>query len=82
MSSQASTSTHFHTGRTNMQYELTVKLLIKTPFKEDRVVRQVESLFAVGTVRESFADALKLDKDLHFLSVAVSATSPRTTTAR
>jgi hypothetical protein len=43
-------------------------------------MRQVESLFAVGTVMESFADALKLDVDPHFLSVAVSATSARTTT--
>jgi hypothetical protein len=60
---------------------LTVKLLIEKPFDEERVMRQVESLFAVGTVMESFADALKLDKDLHFLSVAVSATSARTTTA-
>jgi len=63
-----------------MQYELTVKLLIKTPFDEDRVMRQVESLFAVGTVMESFADALKLNADPHFLSVAVLATSARTAT--
>jgi hypothetical protein len=65
-----------------MQYELTVKLLIETPADEDRVMRQVESLFAVGTVMESFADALKLDVDPHFLSVAVLANSPRTTTVR
>jgi hypothetical protein len=65
-----------------MQYELTLKLLIKTPFEEDRITRQVESLFAVGTVMESFADALKLDVDPHFLGVAVSETSPRTTTAQ
>lgn len=63
-----------------MQYELTLKLLIKTPFDEDRIMRQVESLFAVGTVMESFADALKLDVDPHFLSVAVLSTSARTTT--
>jgi len=62
-----------------MQYELTVKLLIKTPFDEDRVMRQVESLFAVGTVMESFADALKLDVDPHFLSVVVLAAPARTT---
>jgi hypothetical protein len=65
-----------------MQYELTVKLLIKTPFDEDQVTRQVESLFAVGTVMESFADALKLDTDPHFLSAAVSATSPRSSAVR
>jgi hypothetical protein len=65
-----------------MQYELTVKLLIETPVDEDRLARQVESLFAVGTVRESFSEALKLDLDPHFLSVAVSATSARTTTVK
>jgi len=63
-----------------MQYELTVKLLIETPVDEDRVMRQVESLFAFGTVSESFAEALKLDADPHFLSVAVLATPARTTT--
>jgi hypothetical protein len=63
-----------------MQYELTVKLLIKTPINEDQVMRQVKSLFAFGTVMESFADALKLDVDPHFLSVAVSPTSTRATT--
>jgi hypothetical protein len=64
-----------------MQYEVTVKLLIETPVDEDRLMRQVESLFAVGTVMESFADALKLDADPHFLSVAVLATSARAATA-
>jgi len=64
-----------------MEYELTVKLLIETPVDEDRVMRQVESLFAVGTVMESFADALKLDVDPHFLSVAVSPTSAQTAAA-
>jgi len=63
-----------------MQYELTVKLLITSPFDKDRVMRQVESLFDFGTVMESFADALKLDVDPHFLSVAVLATSARKTT--
>jgi hypothetical protein len=64
-----------------MQYELTVKLLVETPHDEDRVTRQVESLFAFGTVSESFAEALKLDADPHFLSVAVLATSDRAITA-
>lgn len=63
-----------------MQYEVTVKLLIETPVDEDRLTRQVESLFAVGTITESFADALKLNADPHFLSVAVLATSARATT--
>jgi hypothetical protein len=63
-----------------MQYEVTVKLLIKTPVDEDRLIRQVESLFAFGTVSESFADALKLNKDPRLLSVAVLPTSARRTT--
>ena len=63
-----------------MQYELTVQLLVETPFDEDRVMRQVESLFAFGTVLESVAEALKLDLNPHFLSVAVLPTSARTTT--
>ena len=63
-----------------MQYEVTVKLLIETPVEEGRLTRQVESLFAVGTVMGSFADALKLDADPHFLSVVVLATSARATT--
>jgi len=63
-----------------MKYELTVKLLIESPFDEYRVKRQVESLFDFGTVSESFADGLKLDECPHFLSVDVSATSARATT--
>jgi len=63
-----------------MKYELTVKLLIKSPFDEYRIKRQVESLFDFGTVSESFADGLKLGECPHFLSVDVSATSARTTT--
>ena len=63
-----------------MQYEVTVKLLIETPVDEDRLMRQVESLFAFGTVLEAFADGLKLHEDPHFLSVAVLATSTRTAT--
>lgn len=62
-----------------MQYEVTVKLLIKTPVDEDRLRHQVESLFAFGTVMESFADALKLNEDPHSLNVAVLAASARAT---
>ncbi len=63
-----------------MQYEVTVKLFIETPVDEDRLTRQVESLFAVGTVVESFSEALELDLNPHFLNVAVSAISALTTT--
>jgi hypothetical protein len=64
-----------------MQYEVTIKLLIKTCVDEDRLMHQIESLFAIGTVRESFSDALKLDVDPHFLNVAVLTASARATTA-
>jgi len=63
-----------------MQYEVTVKLLIETTVDEDRLTRQVESLFDFGTVKESFADALKLNEDPHCLNVAVlAAPTPATT---
>ncbi len=61
-----------------MQYEVTVKLLLETSVDEDRLTRQVESLFGFGTVLESFSEALKLNEDPHFLSVDVSPTSTRT----
>jgi hypothetical protein len=64
-----------------MKYELTVKLLIETPFDEDRVKRQVESFSSFGTVLESVAEALKLDMDPRFLSAAVMATPVRTSIA-
>jgi hypothetical protein len=63
-----------------MEYELTIRLLLETPVDEDRVTRQVESLFAFGTVLESVTEALKLDAEPHFLSVTVSANSARITT--
>jgi len=49
-------------GRTNMQYQLTIKMLIDTPFDKERVARQVESLFEFGTIGESVVDALGLDE--------------------
>ncbi len=63
-----------------MQYELTIKLLLESPIDQDRVIRQVESCFAFGTVLESLTEALKLDVAPHFLGVAVLAASAQTTT--
>jgi len=45
-----------------MQYQLTIKMLIDTPFDKERVARQVESLFEFGTIGESVVDALGLDE--------------------
>ena len=63
-----------------MQYEVTIKMLLETSVDQDRVIRQVESCFAFGTVLESVAEALKLDVDPQFLGAAVLATSAQTTT--
>jgi len=62
-----------------MQYELTIKLLLETSVDQDRVIRQVESCFAFGTVLESVAEALKLDVDPRFLGAVALATSARAT---
>jgi hypothetical protein len=56
----------------SMQYEVTIRLLVKTPNDEDRVARQVESLFGFGTVSESFVEGLKLREGPRFLGVDVS----------
>jgi hypothetical protein len=63
-----------------MQYEVAIKLLLETSVGEDLLMHQVKSLFAFGTVFESFAEALKLDDNPRFLSVAVLTTSAGTTT--
>ena len=53
-----------------MQYQLTIKMLIDTPFDKERVARQVESLFEFGTIGESVVDALGLD-ETHDLQTSV-----------
>ncbi len=54
-----------------MQYEVTLKILLDSPCKKERVARQVESLFEFGTIRESFADALGLDETPRLSGVSV-----------
>ncbi len=63
-----------------MRYEVTLRLIVEAPVYEDRVTRQIESLFDFGAVFESLAEALKLNEAPHSLSVAVSSVSARTTT--
>jgi hypothetical protein len=58
-----------------MQYELTLKMLIDTPFDKERVVRQVESLFEFGTIGESVVDALGLDETPRLSSVSIELAS-------
>jgi hypothetical protein len=58
-----------------MQYELTLKVLIDTPFDKERVARQVESLFEVGTIGESIVDGLGLDETPRLSSVSIEPAS-------
>ncbi len=59
-----------------MQYELTLKILIDSPFDQERVARQVESLFEFGTVGESVVEALILDETPRFLIVGIKPALP------
>ena len=58
-----------------MRYELTIKILIDSPFDKERVARQMESLFEFGTFRESIVDGLKLDEDPRLSSVSIERAS-------
>jgi hypothetical protein len=62
-------------GRRNMRYEVTVKILINTPFEKERVARQVESLFEFGTISESVVDALGLKETPRLSCVSVKPAS-------
>ena len=55
-----------------MQYELTIKMLVKSKFDEERVVHQFESLFEFGSIRESIAEGLKLLEDPRLSDVAIA----------
>jgi hypothetical protein len=58
-----------------MQYEVTLKILVDSPRKKERVARQVESLFEVGTIGESFVDALGLDETPRLSRVSIETAS-------
>jgi hypothetical protein len=58
-----------------MQYEVTLKILLDSPCKKERVTHQVESLFEFGTIRESFVDALGLDETPRLSRVSVERAS-------
>jgi hypothetical protein len=58
-----------------MRYELTIKILIDSPFDKERVARQMESLFEFGTIRESIVDGLKLDESPRLSSVSIERAS-------
>ncbi len=58
-----------------MQYELTLKMMIDSPFDKERVARQVECLFEFGTIGESVVDALGLDETPRLSSVSIEPAS-------
>jgi hypothetical protein len=59
------------------KYELTLKILVKSPHDEDRVAHQMESLFEFGTITESIADGLKLNECPRLTSVSVKRVSTK-----
>lgn len=54
-----------------MQYEVTVKMLVKSPVgvDKDRLIRQTESVCEFGTVMEAIADGLHLDCNPRLLNI-------------
>ena len=58
-----------------MRYEVTIKIVIKTPRDKERVAHQVESLFEFGTIGESIVDGLKLNETPRLSSVSVKRAS-------
>ena len=57
-----------------MEYELTIKLVVKSRFEADRVMSQTEAVCEFGTVREAIAVGLRLDEDPHLAGVSVRET--------
>jgi hypothetical protein len=60
-----------------MQYELTLKVHVQSPYGVDRVVRQMEAVFEHGTVKEAIADGLRLVPDPRLLNVAIRRLPPK-----
>ena len=54
-----------------MQYELTLRMKVKTRHPIDRVEKQLQTLVAIGTVRDVIGDGLGLDEDMHLLELSV-----------
>jgi len=60
-----------------MQHEVTITLLVRSPYGQDRTARQTEALFAFGTLREAFAEGLHLAEEPRLLGVAVKRPDKR-----
>jgi len=54
-----------------MQYELTLRMNVKSSCDANRVAKQTEAIFEFGTVREAIAEGLRLDDEPHLVDVLV-----------
>ncbi len=63
-----------------MQYEVTLRMMVKSSCDADRVARQTESVFEFGTVREAIAEGLHLTDDPHLVDIAVRRLAPNRST--
>ncbi len=57
-----------------MEYEVTVKMRLRSPFGAERVKSLVEASFEFGTVREAIAEGAKLGEDPNYVRVTVCRT--------
>jgi len=61
-----------------MEYELIVRMRVRSPNSAYRVAKQFESVFEFGTVREAITEGLRLLEEPHLINVLASAASRRT----
>jgi len=54
-----------------MQYELTITLRLDSDSTQDRLAKQVDSLFEYGTIKESIVDGLQLLEDPRLVDISV-----------
>ena len=54
-----------------MQYELTITLRLESTSTQDRVAKQINSLFEFGTIKESIVDGLHLLEDPRLVDISV-----------
>lgn len=65
-----------------MRHEVTITLRLKSSSNQDRVAKQLASLFDFGTVKESIVDGLSLLEDPHLVDISVRGASPTFATRR
>ena len=58
-----------------MQHEVTITLRLESSSSQDRVAKQLTSLFAFGIVKESIVDGLHLLEDPRLVDICVRGAS-------